>query len=111
MEDNQTAWNTLMDKAARAGWSDWQSAYDPVYVNRHFFWQKSHLRILFRTPLLKYLFGEESTSTGTYNENLEEIFLPRYQVIAHKALDIMLAHEPVLAYLNSLETQFERDAK
>lgn len=96
-------WESLYKKALKSGWQDWHRFYDPIYVGRRGLDAKGWVRRVFQVPFLLAIFGKKPVETGMFDAAGKPIFWPRYKVIAHQALDMMLEQDPdsVLAFLDS----------
>lgn len=100
-------------KAERVGWKDFHLLFDPIFYTRHGIAQKGFYRRIFQVPLLVALYGDNMVETGEYDKDLNPVTLPRYHSIARQALDMMMRQKPqsVLAFLDSVPTQSELDAR
>lgn len=110
---NEQHWENLILKAERAGWNDFHLLFDPIFYTRHGIAQKGFYRRIFQVPFLVALFGDDVVETGEYDKELNPIVLPRYHFIARQATDMIMRQEPesVLAFLDSVPTQIELDAR
>ncbi len=103
-------WKSLVEKARRGGWNDRHSGYDPILYTRSGIDSKALYRRIFQVPFLVALFGEDDEPTGLYDKEINEVNLPRYWKVSQEAHGMMMRqeHESVLAFLDSVPTEWER---
>lgn len=105
-----THWKSLAEKARRGGWGDDHALYDPILYTRSGIGAKALYRRIFQVPFLVALYGEKQEPTGLYDKELNEVTLPRYWKVSQEAHALMMRqdHDSVLAFLDSVPTEWER---